>query len=423
MPPSEINGRSLQQRALVQLNSNELEFVLLREPQCWSTAKDIDLLIKNEEKADTILSNFGYVCYAHKGHHRWYLKYSWEDKEWIHLDVHTTISFGKYKPPKKYIKDLFNNVTISNDDIPRINPLDHSIILFFHSVLDKKKIDERYKGTIFNFDYYQIKNKSSSYSFLSLPLESYYEWLGQVKAGRLGEKKMVRQVLCSLGAKTYQRKSYLVRAFNRIRRCFYGSGTIAFLGPDGAGKSTLIEPLAKLKHLPIRTQYMGPNRKSVMRNILNLTMDFLSNIRFKHNKSSVIGQGARICWHFLCYLDFFDRKYRHLLFQSKGGVVIYDRYPCDMFFRSPSKLYETLYIKLFPLPRLIILCTGDAKMINARKNELSVTEIESTIRLYFKKISDYNIKYVLIDTTKQSPEICLMNLLIEQHNNKWQVVT
>ena len=60
--------------------------------------------------------------------------------------------------------------------------------------------------------------------------------------------------------------------------------------------------------------------------------------------------------------------------------IIFDRYACDMYFRKPNFINETLFLKFFPKPYLILLCVGDAQKIYDRKpEELSVKDIKTQI--------------------------------------------
>lgn len=109
-------------------------------------------------------------------------------------------------------------------------------------------------------------------------------------------------------------------------------------------------------------------------------------------------------WQITCYFDFIDRLYRHIWFWGSGGIVFFDRYACDMYFRKPTRLNELLFVKLFPNPKFVFLCVGDANAIYKRKTEeLSVNQIGDTIALYRNKLNKYRIPFTEINTTELSP--------------------
>ena len=71
-----------------------------------------------------------------------------------------------------------------------------------------------------------------------------------------------------------------------------------------------------------------------------------------------------------------------------------------MYFRKPNIINENLFLRFFPKPYLVFLCVGDAQKIYDRKpEELSVKDIKDTIELYRKKLNEYKLDYIEIDTT------------------------
>ena len=164
---------------------------------------------------------------------------------------------------------------------------------------------------------------------------------------------------------------------------------------------------------------MGPSNYSAMGRIFRLPLQKITQWQRNHPKKSASGVILSALWHTLCYLDFLERVWRHTWFRSKKGIVIYDRYACDVYFRRPERWREILYIKLFPKPRFVFLCVGDPELIYQRKSEeLTVEDIGNTIELYRKKLPEHNIPFVEINTTEYpSPELVMQaaQYLVDQN--------
>lgn len=414
---------SVPEKALIELYNNGVLYIVLREPTSWEKAKDIDILVLDNTKATKQLLSMGYTCYAETNNHKWYLKFDRDTDCWIHLDVHIGLKFGNVNIPREFIEQIFIRATLNSNGIPLLECMDMWFLLFFHSIADKRIMDQRYKCIITTPDLDKINDREYEYSFLPVSISVYLELIAKFNDNSISENELVIAVLSSLGfACDKPKKAYARRIYMRLLRMVKNSGEVVFLGPDGAGKSTLIEPLLKLKHQPIRGQYMGPGRASEQVFIITLLMRCCEKGRNLFSKYNPLGLSFRLLWHIMCYFDFIIRKFRHLWFQAGGGCVLYDRYACDMYFRSFNKMSEQLYIKLFPKPKYVVFCMGNANLINKRKPELSEEELVKTITLYSEKFEKYKIPYLKIDTTVMNEDECLSFVLCKLAERKWGCV-
>ena len=213
-------------------------------------------------------------------------------------------------------------------------------------------------------------------------------------------------------------KNFVKRLMNRISSFFCFQRGVAILGPDGSGKSTLINPLSKLQWPSVRKQYMGPCSKEDMNEVIFNFLNFFSKIRNKYSKRNLIGIVSRIMWVVICYLDFINRYFRHNWFHGSNGLIVFDRFPCDMYFRKPTILNEIIFLKLFPRPKHVFLCVGDSKIIYDRKKELnSPIQVTKTINSYRKMLTKYKINFHEIDTTKLTIEMSNYFILKTLINN------
>ncbi|OQX54104.1 MAG: hypothetical protein B5M53_06145 [Candidatus Cloacimonas sp. 4484_209] len=390
-----------QQFALKELVEAGVKFVLIRQPYSWEEAGDIDILTEDSVEVRNILKKLGY-CNAPQSNG--YIKYDRVSKQWIHLDVNHPLFLGNIKVPDVVIHDMLNTPFVNDEGIPCLSPADEAILYLFHAALDKGHFDPKYSKSFFRVDTNLILKRAEFYSFLPMPLDYFWKLVEAFREGRESEQEVIDKIRRVFLISGIRRPSILKRAYWKLRTFIRGPRPIVFVGPDGAGKSTLVESLAGIKWPRIRLQYMGPSRESEMRLVFRILMRVLARLRDLFSKKNPVGIFVRAGWNIVCYFDFLDRVWRHVWFCGSGGVVICDRYACDMFFRKPTKMNEFLFMKLFPKPRFAFLCVGEAETIYKRKaEELSPEEIASTITLYRKKLAQYGVPYIEINTTDLSP--------------------
>ena len=154
---------------------------------------------------------------------------------------------------------------------------------------------------------------------------------------------------------TYLKTPYIFRYYKS--KLFKKRGKmVAFLGIDGAGKSTVIDVLHK--NLGYKVVYLGD-----------------SSIRFSKFYKIPFLKPLSI---FVQYFEKLARVFKIYLYTLRGKNVLCDRY----YFETSStgfkaKLYTLLYNKLFLKPDSVIVLYNDAEVILSRKQEVTKEEIES----------------------------------------------
>ena len=390
------------EQALRELADRGIRFAVLRRPPRWDEAGDIDILVYDADHAGETLLELGYVRYSASASSRKYLRYDYACEQWTHLDVQPTLLFGTLEAPRAFVESLLEDSRTSMHGIPCLDPVDEAILLVFHMALDKHRLKSKYSAALAEIGSEPLASRRERYSFLPLRIDEYLRWVKALQEGTVSERAAVRAIRRSFGMRHFRQPllSLVAGGFRRLRRLLKGPQPVIFVGPDGSGKSTLTEPLGRLRWPAIRRQYMGPARESEMRAIFRLAMRFFDTLRQRFNKTGPIGFVARVCWQLTCYCDYLERVLRHMLFWSRNGVVIFDRYACDMYFRKPTRWNELLFIRMFPRPRFAFLCVGDPEAIHRRKPELTPEQIGTTIELYREQFARWGIPVAEINSTE-----------------------
>ncbi len=206
---------------------------------------------------------------------------------------------------------------------------------------------------------------------------------------------------------------------------------IALVGPDGSGKSTVLAAIKKrsqaIHGLKIETVYLGPwgqmetpwvrrLRKAGITPVLEpwggrLAERFVKRgtgsfvfLFFKWLKSIVKG----MLFYSAVYLELLYRYLKSVFPQvRRGRCVVSDRYITDLRYLykgNPIRNYpflRYLVCRFFPKPDLFVLLDNRAEVIHARKEDLSIEQIERFRELYRRAICMDPHEIV---TTDRSPE-------------------
>lgn len=183
----------------------------------------------------------------------------------------------------------------------------------------------------------------------------------------------------------------------RKDRSWQAAGMIvAIIGPDGAGKSTLVQALQAVSSLPTVMIYMGTNPES--------TNYSLPTMRWMHRRSRkrrgvpgvaleqprprsalkrVLRIGREIVGLVHQLLEYSYRFHVGAVAKRRGAVVLFDRYIydglIDLLVEGLPPWQQTrahLFARVFPPPDLVLILDAPGAVLFARKGEHSPERLE-----------------------------------------------
>jgi len=327
----------------------------------------------------------------------------------VMIDLHyDQISYRGYTIiPNKLI---WNN-TFKFKNICVLNKKTDALIGLFKELLNNGKCSEKYYN---DFVTYSLDN----------------DFLQEVFEYRHGSN--IVKVLMECGSSEYSQEqisklaryldvefpvkwNFYFRHFEKLNRLFKQPGfTIAFIGTDGSGKSTIIDSitpaLSDAFHKAVYYEHMRPNYFPSIARLFGNKSDFNKPVTDPHGSAPSGFLGSFVRWSYYL-IDYTVGYYRKVLPKKaiRTCVWIFDRYYYDYLIdplRSRMKLPHWLFKfgqLLIPEPDLIVCLGAEAEVIHLRKPELPLPEVERQI-IKLKQFCEKHERAVWINTGKNVDE-------------------
>ena len=208
--------------------------------------------------------------------------------------------------------------------------------------------------------------------------------------------------------------------------------TVALIGPDGSGKTTVARSLEDALELPARYIYMGVNWEAS--NHLLPTTRLMHAIRRRRGSTADVGgppelpvapparplgrRALRATWRAFALINrVAEEWYRQLLawsYMSRGRVVIFDRHffsdyhAHDVAGRGHRtvgrRVHGFLVSRVYPKPSLVVFLDAPAELLFARKGEGTIESLERRRRDYLE-LADATEHFVTVDASRPLEEV------------------
>jgi thymidylate kinase len=331
-----------------------------------------------------------------------FISYHAESDCWIRLHIVTELEFASQGPIPAEVLASCLAARHRFAGVWRLSPEDECWITFLHCVFDKGAFPERHRARLQDHASRECPSgRVMEWLAQRLPEDAKPERLASLIAG--GDFEGVLQLTPLLRAALNPR-SWLGRRWRDVvrlpgrilRRLLRPGFSVAILGPDGAGKSTLAHGVAEAFFTPVKTIYMGFGVSGGDRQPLLARLNIPG-----------VGAPGRIFvlwWQFL----------KAFTLRRRGQLVLFDRYTYDAFAPPPVK---RSWLRRFaswvkahscPAPDLVVVLDAPGDSMFQRKGDLSAEVLEAQRQRFLalpKRLSN-----VLVLDAMQPPDAVRRNL-------------
>jgi thymidylate kinase len=426
-----------------ELNKEEISYCVLRNYEGLPDSlngSDLDILVSKDNLEDfytildrsldlnhgKIIVKYGKVtpriCVAGISNNQYY---------GIQFDVHENIL--PYQTNNMFPVEFLLKRANRHNDILVANDNDAKLIAFFKEILNNGICKEKYfndaKESWFKSKDLYEKILLPIYdekfiSLLNIIFENDYSKSEIYSFAKYGQKVLKKDISIKI--------TNLESKLSRFYRFFNPPGfTVAMLGTDGAGKTTIIdlitEPLNEAVHNALYYEHMRPN---LVPNIAQLfgkkKQEGPMTNPHAAKPSGALGSLLRLFYYSFDYIFGYLLKV-YPVTVKKSSIWIFDRYYYDYMIdpkrariNLPSWVINIINI-FIPRPDLILCFGADPKVIYSRKPELPLDEITIQVNK-LKEFSETNDKAVWIDTEKSIEKsveetfITIVNKMSDRYN-------
>lgn len=317
----------------------------------------------------------------------------------------------------------YNEIAIIDDNFA-------ALIALLKEVLNNGKVADKYIDPILNSNVYTD-------DYLTALLNHFPDVFVSTLKTAIAKKSIKEEAkkLQQLGIAVFNKRSVLTTLRKLLRITKQPGFTIAFLGTDGSGKSTIIDAITPILnegfHNGIRYEHMRPNYLSSLAEVTGKKKKdkprTVCEDPHGSKPSGYVGSLVRVSYYMIDYTWGYFRK----IFMDKSvrsHVWFFDRYFYD-YINDPLRARINLphwLLSFFgwfiPSPNLVLCFGTDAEKIHVRKPELPLEEVErqvSQLRIFAQK----NKKAVWIDTgcsieeSQKAAMIAIVNMMTKRFQN------
>jgi len=353
-------------RLFGKLDDAGVRWCLLRPAATLAQAAgDIDLLVdpSNLERVRTLLASEQFVALPVRGGDLHMGDYDRDGDRFLWLHVQTEVRLGSDALTARTVLD-----TVEHVPLPQPARAWLFWLLLLHDILDKGEIPDRHRP--------ELARLAVDVGGAAAPLRAIAERQGLEPEATIA---MVRDgEWAQLGALPRDTTAPALReralaAVGRIAGAWGGRGrsfsvswrrrglSVAIIGPDGAGKTTLVNGLRTALPFPTYVVYMG------------LTGGRLPRADALRVPGVVLAARLALLW---------GRYVVGLLHRARGRIVIYERYALDGLVPSGArlgplaKLSRRVQAVAVPQPELVLLLDASGVIMHSRSGEYDPVQLE-----------------------------------------------
>jgi thymidylate kinase len=355
-----------------------VRWCLLRGESLLQSPDDVDLLIEQRDREPTraALEELGFVQLQAwgRGPHLFFIAYHRATGTFIRLDLVTELCFGPFHELESDLgRPCLARRRISGG-VAVLDPDDALWTLLLHCLVDKGYFAPHHRARL-NDLLARATGMGPARRIVATFAPPGWTTDRVVESLRQGRWETLESLGPQISAAWAMRQrpaaqrrkivNRLLRALTRALLVPRRGVAVALIAPDGGGKSTLTVGLERTFGAPVRSIYMGLSRASG------------SEARYRIKAFGT----ARLFRQWRRYLT---GRYH----QSRGRVVIFDRYVYDALLPAGGELSPVKSVRrwllgrLVPSPDLVLLLDAPAEVLYQRSGEHSVAILEKRRRDY-----------------------------------------
>lgn len=430
-----MNKEQFLTQFFLQLNESNIEYFVFGEyselPKSTGNS-DLDIIVTPKD-IKSLLTNFNNLIVKHKiklvsfytnNNGFFYRIINDKDQSWgLQLDLFYK---GFYFQNKEYfpVEEIKNDILLYQG-IKVLNINKTYLIGFLKEIVHNSWSKDKYINGFLD----EVLRDEKKHQLLFLRLygkefvDLVFSGLSE-KALKLNSERLGKIIFQKIYGGSFSKLINKLDKISYFKRLFRMPGyTIAFLGTDGSGKSTIIDAITPILNegfnKSVYYEHMRPNKLPSIARLLGKKEDSSSPVTDPHaqKQSGFVGSLFRFSYYYIDYtLGYFLKIFPKKAFKS--CIWIFDRYYYDYLLdqkRARIKL-PVFVIKIgaffMPKPDMIICLGTDAEKIYARKPEISFQEVERQVKA-LKDFSSQNKGAVWIDTgvdIETSKQACLEHI-------------
>jgi O-antigen/teichoic acid export membrane protein/thymidylate kinase len=386
-------------RAFGELSRAGVRWTLLRPCSPTDPDDDVDVLVAERDYGTVALTlrGLGFLALpsSGRGSHRFFVGYDLAFAEWLSLDLVTELSYGRWFEFQTGLAPVCLDRASGSAFERRLDPDDELYCLVLHCLLDKEVISPRRASQL--ADLVNTRRAPGPVRGLLSELLPVAWTCDQIEATICeGNWPELESLSGPLAARWRRRDPRIVlraagRATGRVLEPLLANGTgltVALVGPDGAGKSTLALRIKSTAALPVRCIYMG------------LWQRRPSRLGLAGHTADVAIRPFRLWRRYLTAL-----AHRRL-----GRVVVFDRYSFDATLPPAGRLrplkraYFWFLAHSIPAPDALVILDAPGELLFARKGE-SKPEVLQAERAYFRDLANRVKNAVIVDSSAPEDEV------------------